>query len=197
MNKVISLAAAFMAFMLYSSFAAATGQTPEEQVRETVGVVLAALENENLNAEERRTQISDSIGKRFNFTAMGRSILALNWKKASPEQRERFVNAFRKLLENTYVVSVESYKGETVRVDKEKITERNASVDTYIVQPQREIPVTYKFKQAKDGSWYAYDVVIEGVSMISNYRSSFRSIVNRQGMDGLLAQLEKKVGTQG
>ena len=193
MRKLIGIFAVLASFLVFSISALAAFPSPEDQVRETVDGVMKALNNQTLSDDQRHDEISSLIGERFNFQAMGQTILATNWKKASAEQRERFINAFRKLLENTYVVSVESYQGETVRIAKEKVSGKHATVNTFIVQPSREIPVTYKFKQAKDGSWYAYDVVIEGVSMISNYRSSFRSMVAREGMDGLLTKLEAKV----
>jgi len=178
---------------LVLSVSQAAVEMPQQQVQETVDKVMAVLNNSSLSAQDRHTQISDLIASRFDFEAMSRSILAVNWKKANAEQQAEFIRLFRKILQNTYVTAVESYHGETVRVEAEKISGRRATVNSFIVMTDKEIPVSYRFKQAS-GGWQAYDVVIEGVSLISNYRSSFRSIVQKKGMDGLLTDMQSKLG---
>ena len=170
----------------------AAAKTPTEHVREVVDEVLALLADESLEKDARRTQIREAIAPHFDFEAMSRSILAVNWKKATPEQRSRFVELFKQRLENTYVTAMENYSGETVRYGKEKVKGKRASVETFIVRPSGvETPVTYRLRTKSD-EWIAYDVIAEGVSLLSNYRSSYRSIVDKDGIDGLLAQMANK-----
>jgi phospholipid transport system substrate-binding protein len=90
------------------------------------------------------------------------------------------------------VSKIESYTNETVEYPGEKQKGRKAVVETLIVTSSAEIPVDYKV-YLKDGSWQVYDVIIEGVSLISNYRSSYQEIVRKDGFNGLLAQMEEKI----
>jgi phospholipid transport system substrate-binding protein len=173
-----------------SVFAAA--KTPTEQVREVVDEVLALLADQSLEQEARRAQIREAIAPHFDFEGMSRSILARNWKKATSEQKQRFIELFKQRLENTYIVAMENYSGETVRYGKEKVDGKRASVATFIVRPSGvETPVTYRLRTKSD-EWIAYDVIAEGVSLLSNYRSSYQSIVKKDGIDGLLAQMAEK-----
>ena len=95
-------------------------------------------------------------------------------------------------MENTYITAMEAYTSETVRYGKETLRKKKALVETFIVRPNLEIPVVYRLRQ-RGGKWYAYDIVIEGVSIVRNYRTSFAGVVKKQGMEGLLASLEAKV----
>ena len=179
--------------MVFGSAVGAASNSPTEQIQTVVDEVISLLKDDSLSKQQRRDQIRAIVAPHFDFEAMSQSILALNWKKASPEQRARFVELFQQLLENTYIVAMESYSGETVRYGKEKLDGRKASVETFIVRPTGvETPVIYKLKLNRD-KWLAYDVIAEGISLIRNYRTSFRSIADKDGMEGLLRQLESKV----
>lgn len=179
--------------MVFGSAVGAASNSPTEQIQTVVDEVISLLKDDSLSKQQRRDQIRAIVAPHFDFEAMSQSILALNWKKASPEQRARFVELFQQLLENTYIVAMESYSGETVRYGKEKLDGRKASVETFIVRPTGvETPVVYKLKLNRD-KWLAYDVIAEGISLIRNYRTSFRSIADKDGMEGLLRQLESKV----
>jgi phospholipid transport system substrate-binding protein len=179
--------------MVFGGAVGAASNSPTEQVQTVVDEVISLLKDDSLSKQQRRDQIRATIAPHFDFEAMSQSILALNWKKANPEQRARFVELFQQLLENTYIVAMESYSGETVRYGKEKLDGQKASVETFIVRPTGvETPVVYKLKLNHD-RWLAYDVIAEGISLIRNYRTSFRSIAGKDGMEGLLRQLESKV----
>ena len=166
--------------------------TPTEQIREVVDAVMEVLKQPGLDQAQRRQGIRDLIAPHFDFEVMSRSILAKNWKKADAAQREQFVALFRQLMENTYITAMEAYTSETVRYGKETLRKKKALVETFIVRPNLEIPVVYRLRQ-RGGKWYAYDIVIEGVSIVRNYRTSFAGVVKKQGMEGLLASLEAKV----
>lgn len=191
------IALAFVCSAWYGTGAfAAAATTPTEQVRGAVDEVLKILQDGSLQSDTRRQKIRDAIAPYFDFRAMSQSTLAQNWKMATPEQKERFMVLFQELLENVYIVAMEEYSGETVRYGQEKLKGKRASVETFIVQPNGpEIPVMYRMRQKQD-QWLAYDVVIENVSLVSNYRTSFRQIAKRQGMDALLKQLQEKVDSQ-
>ncbi len=167
--------------------------SPTGVVQTVVDKVLTALKDDSLEQETRRAKIRELIAPHFDFQAMSRSILAKNWKKASRVQRDRFIELFSNLLENTYIVAMEAYTNQKIVIAGEKRKGKRALVKTVIKQDTGvATPINYRMRQNADG-WYAYDVVIEGVSLVSNYRSTFRTIVKRDGMDGLLAQLAEKV----
>jgi phospholipid transport system substrate-binding protein len=166
--------------------------TPTDDVRSAVEAVIALLKDDQLDRDTRRDRMREVIDKRFDFRAMSQRTLATNWKKATDAEKQRFTELFAELIQNSYVSKIESYTNETVEYPGEKLKGRKAVVDTLIITSSAEIPVNYRV-YLKDGSWLVYDVIIEGVSLISNYRSSYQEIVKRDGFDGLLAQMEEKI----
>lgn len=166
--------------------------SPTEQIKGTIDSVLAVLRNPDMAVNAKKQEVRNIIGARFDYRAMSQRTLAQNWRKATDAEKDQFVSLYTKLLQDTYLVLVEEYTNESVEYRNEKIhKEKYAQVDTVIVAPDKEIPVIYKAR-LKDDGWYVYDVVIEGVSMISNYRSSYQEIAKREGIDGLIAKLEEK-----
>jgi len=170
----------------------ASVDTPRDRVETAVNLILAILKDDCLSRESRWEQIGYIIRRRFDIEAMSRSILATNWKKATLEEKRDFIDFFSQYLENTYRRNIENYSDEKVRFLGEKIQGERATVDTLIVTDSVEIPVVYKMRLNGD-DWYAYDVIIEGVSLISNYRSTFAAIVKSDGMDGLLLNLQGSI----
>ncbi len=192
--RKFALFAILVFFACSQSWAIAVDRSsPTSVVQTVVDKVLTVLKEDNLEQEARRAKIRELIAPHFDFQAMSRSILAQNWKKASREQRDRFIELFSNLLENTYIVAMEAYTNQKIIIGPEKRKGKRALVKTVIEQDTGvTTPINFRMRQNADG-WYAYDVIIEGVSLVSNYRSTFRSIVKRDGMDGLLDQLAKKV----
>ncbi len=169
---------------------AATG--PKAKVQKVTDEVLVILKDTSMDKQVKHEKLRAAIAPVFDFTAMSRSILAQHWKKASPEQQKRFIELFQKVLENTYITALETYSGQTVEYGKEEINGRKASVETFIIQPNGvKTPVIYRLFE-KDGEWYGYDFVAEGISLIRNYRTSLRQIAQNQGIDGVLAEMERK-----
>lgn len=167
--------------------------TPTDTVKDTVDGVLATLSDPSLDEQSQRDNVMTLIATRFNFPGMSKRILATNWKKADESQRERFVELFSQILGNTYWNRLRDYSNEKVEYVGEKIqNEKTARVKTMIITATNEIPVDYSLHKAGDG-WLAYDVVIEGVSLVRNYRSSYQQIVKQEGIDGLLAKMADKV----
>ncbi len=182
--------------MLATSFQVhAQNGSPMETVETTVTAILAILRNDTLGTDEARTLMRTAIGKSFDARAMSQSVLSTNWRNASEEQKDEFQALFMQTLENTYIGRVEAYTNEQVDFKKEDINNNRATVDTAILASSNEIPVNYKLRLRSDG-WFVYDVEVENVSMVSSYRETYRSVVKRDGMDGLLAQMREKAAQQ-
>ena len=131
-----------------------------------------------------------------DFTAMSKLILGKHWKKATPEQRKAFIRAFRNLLVNTYTKSLKQYANQEIRFfpERTKIKGKYATVYSEFVpgNGQRNVPVIYKLRKDKDGNWKAYNLEIEGLSVVKNFRTDFSAEINAKGLDALIARLEKE-----
>ena len=178
---------------------AAAGE-PLEKIRETVDAVLAVLEDETLRAPEgrelRRQKLRQAVHQRFGFEEMARRALGRHWRDLSAEQRQEFVGLFSDLLERSYVGKIESAgAGSKVEYTRETIDEDGfASVLSMITNRlDSQIEVEYRLLQRNGNAhWEVYDVVIEGVSLINNYRTQFNNIIHRTSYDGLVNQLRLK-----
>jgi phospholipid transport system substrate-binding protein len=179
-------------FMMMLASMAFAADNATESVRMSVDAIIGILKDAGLDKPAKRDKIRVVIAERFDFRAMSQRTLATNWKKASKEEQQHFIGLFAELIQNTYIGRVEAYTNETVKYSAEKITDDRAVVDTLILTSSAEIPVSYKL-YLKDGRWLVYDVNIEGVSLISNYRTSYQEIVMKEGFSGLLAKMEEKV----
>ena len=186
---ILTLMIGFTLAFTVTSFA---GKSPTDDVRTSVDAILALLKNEQLSREDKRTQMSSLINERFDFRAMSQRTLATNWKKTTDEEKAKFVELFSKLIENSYVGKIESYTNERVDYPGEKVNGRKAVVETLIITSSADIPVDYRLYQ-KDDQWLVYDVIIEGVSLISNYRSSYQEIMKKEGFNGLLTKMQTKI----
>ena len=132
------------------------------------------------------------IGLRFNYKQMVMRSLAKNYKDRSDAERKEFTSLFKKLLENSYASKIENYKDEKINYVDEKIKGKYAMVRTQIVRKDGVVDVDYKM--LKDGDqWLVYDFVIEGVSLIRNYKSQFSKIISTESYAALVSKLSKKV----
>ncbi len=190
--KTKALVLWFLLIYGFVTVAVQASQGPKAQVENTVNAVLETLKDDSLDRDSKRDKIRILIKARFDFDTMSQRTLATYWKKATDEERERYIDLFSKLLEWTYIGRIEAYTNETVKFTGEKIKNNRAMVDTFIVTASTEIPIDYKMLKNGD-QWLVYDVIIEQVSLVRNYRSSYRSIVKKEGMSGLLDKMEKKV----
>jgi len=163
-----------------------------DDVRTTVDKVLDVLKQKDLDLSVRRTQLRELISGRFDFEVMSQSTLGRQWKKASRDEQQKFISLYSKLLEETYVSKIDNYTDEKVSYGEEKVKGDKALVETRILTKSAEIPIDYKLVQ-RDQGWLVYDVVIEGVSLIRNFRSSYGEIVDREGFPGLFTRMEEKI----
>ena len=179
--------------LVFFSLSARAEPTATEQVKSTVESILTVLKDKSADTEIRRDKIRELINNRFYFRAMSQRALSRNWKKASQEQQDKFVTLFSKLLENTYIGRIEAYTNEKVEYIREKNqSPKRSVVYTQIVTQSTDIPINYKLAKKND-KWLVYDVVIEEVSLISNYRTSYAEIIKKEGMDGLLKKMKEKL----
>ena len=183
----------FSCFLAFFSQLSVAEASATDQVKATVDNVLEVLRNKSLDQDTRRQKIRGLINERFYFRAMSQRALARNWRKASQEQQDKFVKLFSQLLEDTYIGRIEAYTDERVEYLREKSkSDTRAVVYTQIVTKTADIPISYKMAK-KDDQWLVYDVVIEEVSLISNYNSSYAEIIKNDGIDGLLKKMEDKL----
>ncbi|MCD6527578.1 MAG: ABC transporter substrate-binding protein [Desulfuromonas sp.] len=165
---------------------------PKAQVQQTVDAILEQLRADSVENVDRRETISELIHAKFDFLIMAQGALGRNWKAASTEDRAHFVALFSSLLEETYLGRIQAYTDEKVSYGAEKIRKNRAVVDTFIHTASVDIPISYKLLP-HDRDWLVYDVVIEEVSLIRNYRSSYATILRKKGMTGLLEEMQQKL----
>ena len=190
LNRLLKLFV--MAVALSFTHAALAASSPTEDVRSSVDAILVILQNSELDVQQKRAEISKIINKRFDFRAMSQRTLATNWKKTSDEEKKQFTSLFSQLIESSYVGKIEAYTNEKVEYPGEKVKGKKAVVETLILTSSADIPVNYRLYQKGD-QWLVYDVIIEGVSLISNYRSSYQEIMKDEGFDGLLNKMQAKI----
>ena|SRR5919106_4156937 len=174
----------------------AAAGVPTDQLRTSVDAVLKILTDPELKKEskaaERRQAMRAVAADIFDFTEISRRSLGIHWQARTPAERQQFVALFSELLEDSYMTKIESYSGEKIQYPGETMDGDRAIVRTRIVTKQgTEIPVDYiMFKQGD--RWRVYDVNIEGVSLVANYRAQFNSIITRSGYPELVAKLKAK-----
>jgi phospholipid transport system substrate-binding protein len=169
---------------------------PTDQLKGTTDAVIDILKNKDSKKPgkeaERRAELRKVIDARFDFTEMSKRALALNWRKRTPEEQKEFVPLFSSLLEHTYVRKIERYNGEQIRYISESVDDGYATVRTRIITRRNtEIPVDY-FLLKEGTEWLVYDVNIEGVSLVENYRTQFNEIISSSSYDNLVQKLRKK-----
>lgn len=172
---------------------------PQERVRETVNAVLAVLQDKSLqgpdNVSRRREKMRQAVFQRFGFEEMAQRALGQYWQKRTPAEKKEFVEVFGELLERSYVNKIESYTGEqTIQYTKETIDKDGyASVRTTVVNKRDlNVEVEYRLLQ-RAGNWQVYDVVIEGVSLVNNYRTQFHNIISQESYEALVKKLKLKL----
>ena len=160
----------------------------------TIEKVIAIVTDENLKKDKqgRRAALRNAIDERFDYRQMAIRALAKNWDLRSDQERQQFISLFKSLLENSYASKLESYSDEKINYLSEVIKGKYALVKTEVVRPSSTIAVDYKLIQ-ENGDWQVYDFVIEGVSMIRNYRSQFTKIIRKDSYEVLVQKLTDKI----
>jgi len=172
--------------------------TALETVETGVNKVLTTLGDPAFKAKPRDAKIEEVgniIGEVFDFTELSKRTLGREWRKLKDDQRKEFVALFRKLLQGVYADRLLAYTDQKVVFEKEKTLKKGrAEVQSNIVLSDgRKVPINYRLTN-KTGQWRVYDLIIEGVSLVKNYRTQFREIIAKDSAEKLLDILRKKVG---
>ena len=190
------IAALLATCLLTLSPAVLRAGVPTDQVRQTADRVLSVLQDSRLKSadkqKERRDQIRQIVASRFDFAEMAKRSLGSNWQKVNNDEQRQFVELFTELLEKSYADQIESYDGEKIVYGRENVSQDQADVDTKILTKKGEqISVNYKLRSAGN-DWKVYDVVIENISLVNNFRSQFNRILANASFAELLKKLQSK-----
>jgi phospholipid transport system substrate-binding protein len=165
--------------------------TPTEQIEETIQQVLSVVRNTTNSHEQRKEMLRETLMPRFDWFEMARQTLGKHWSVAAGRENE-FIGAFADFLGNSYVGNIGSFKDEKILFVQESIESNQAQVKTKIVPGKGEpTSVNYRLHRV-EGHWKIYDVVVDDISIVVNYRSQFNRILTRGTFDDLLRQLREK-----
>lgn len=168
----------------------------QEQLKASIDKILLILKDPSLKGEEKVTQrrqaLRCAIDERFSFKKMSQFSLARHWKTISPVQQEKFVELFGKLLEETYVSKIESYTNEKIEYTGESVSKKKAKIYSQVIADDIKIPIEYRMFKASKDNWMIYDMLIEGISLIKNYRTQFDDILQKDSFEELLEELQKR-----
>src|SRR5262245_16688756 len=175
--------------------ATATAVTATEAVRSSMEQLVRVLEDQELKkadqASERRQQLQKIFNDRFSYEEMSKRSLGAQWNNLNEAQRQQFVDLFRQLLARTYTGTIEGYSGERIQILSEQNEGDYAEVRTKLVSRKGEIPINYRLLN-KSGEWRVYDIVVDGISMVSNYRAQFNKIIQSSSYEDLVEKLKNK-----
>lgn len=187
-----------LALLLPLTSLAAVAGAPDEVIRSTSQEVIAAIKNDpSIQAGDRRkirTLIETRVLPVFDFVRMTRLAMGRNWNQANADQQKQLVGQFRDLLVRTYGTALSQYKNQSVQVKglDGKADDTDVVVHTAIVASGTQ-PVAIDYSMEKtDGGWKVFDIKVEGVSLVTNYRSEFGELVRKGGVDGLINALDQK-----
>jgi phospholipid transport system substrate-binding protein len=186
---------AFISLLTIALFATAASAGPaSDQLKSQVDQVIKLLEDPALKDKpgERRTQVRKMAEDIFDYPETSRRALGTHWNARTPQEREEFTRLFGDLLDRAYISKIDLYQGEKVKWLGETGDASDTLVKTTIAAKSgTEIPIDYRM-HLKDGRWRVYDVVIEGVSLVSNYRTQFNKIVQTESYEALVQKLKTR-----
>ena len=167
-------------------------------LKSTLDEALTLLTNPELKAESkleaRRVTLREIFRNRFDYREMGKRSLGKHWKKINAAERDEFSDLFAKLIEVRYITKIEAYTDEKINYGGERAVKNKVQVNTNLITKQgTEIPINYKLLKNKAGKWVIYDVVIEGIGLVRNYRTNFGKFLSRKSFADLVADLKSKV----
>lgn len=195
MRKLLEISGAFLFLLL--SLLPAYGGAPMRAVQGNVEQVLEVLREPKLNADTAREAKKEKLRRiydaMFDQVELSRRTLSRNWNSLTTAQQEEFVRLFRQVLEKAYMDKILAYVDEKIVFDREvQVSETRAEIQTMIVTSSSRIPVFYRVI-SRNGGWKVYDVVIENVSLVSNYRAQFDEVLAKNTPEQMLEILRKKV----
>jgi phospholipid transport system substrate-binding protein len=195
--RALALAIATIALLVTSinlaPVQAQTGRSPMEVTQTMVNRALQIMANKSAPVQQRRRELRESIENEFDFAEMSKSGLGYHWRTLTPDQRAQFTKLFTAFIEDAYLSKIQDYSGQQVRfLGQTPLGDGYTQINTEIVQQGKSpIPVNYMLLQ-KDGTWKIYDVTVDAISIIANYRNQFNRVINEKGFDQLMADLQAK-----
>lgn len=172
---------------------------PDLLVKNTVDEVIAIIKQDNGIKKGEKDRILDLVENKilphFNFTRMTQLAMGKNWSKVEPQQQKELVNEFQTLLVRTYSNALTNYRDEVIEVNpiSPQSDAKNTTVKTVVIQGRGREPVPIDYSMEKtDSGWKVFDVTVAGVSLVTNYRSTFNSQIKKGGINGLIESLAKK-----
>lgn len=179
--------------------ATASANDAMSQLQKSVDEILSILQAAELRKPEKKAErqnlVLDVVNEMFDFRNMARSSLGQSWNSITPEEQDKFVDLFKKLVEQRYIGKIDAFDNQKVVYQKQLVKGDKAMIYTDLIGKDLDVPIIYKL-QNNDGKWLIYDMKIENVSLIVNYRSDFESIIRKEQFAGLIdkmtQQLEKK-----
>jgi len=195
MIRASVMASIALACLAVASAPARAG-TPTDQVREYTDAVVKVLEDPGLKAEdkksERRAAVRKIASEVFDVQETARRVLGSHWQQRTPQERQDFAQLFAEVLEQTYISKIDLFGGERVKLTEEKIDGDNATVGAKVVtRQQTEIPVEARMLRKGD-RWLIYDILIENISLVGNYRAQFDRIIRTSSYEELVKRLRNR-----
>lgn len=185
----------FFFTLLFGQAAVFAAPDPTEQFRPFLDKVTATLADPGLKTLSKKQQsqrIIGVVGEHFDFREMSKRVVGQQWRDLSGTDQAEFENLFTQLLQYAYVGKIDEYSGQQVQFVQQRIKGERAEVQTLLVDKDKSIPVSYIMLLRGD-QWMAYDVVVEGVSLIRNYMEQFSEILRKDGYPGLVQQVKAKI----
>jgi len=178
--------------MLLTGGMALAQTSPQQELKTAIDAGIEILKESGLDDKQRIDKLRVVLYPRFDFKEMAMRSLGSHWRRRTPEQQEEFTNLFTSLLEQTYARNIASYDGQQVIYTGEKVEGKYAQVDSRIVDKKgREFEVNYRMLN-RDNVWVIYDVVIENISLVNNYRAQFNRVITRNSYDELISKMRGK-----
>lgn len=199
MKPLLNFFSIFAVTALLAVAVQAAPTSPEALVKQTVDQVLTTLRDKKEEFKQQPGKlyqlVDTEVLPHFDFDRMSRLVLAQNWKTATPAQQEKFVKEFRTLIVRTYALSLLNYTDETISYlpMEGDPSSRKVTMRTEITKPgsTQKLPIEYKMYLPKD-KWQVYDVTVDNISLVLNYRQSYADEIRRNGLDKLITDMAKK-----
>ena len=187
-----------VALTILFSHSLADASEPTDQIKGTIDEIIAILKDPSLNgpekSDQRRARLREKMKERFTFAEMAKRSLGKHWREMNGKEKEEFTAIFARLIENSYIGKIEGYTDEKILYENEMLRKGRAIVKTKIITKQgTDIPLDYRLINRKGGEWMVYDVVIEGVSLVRNYRTQFSKALRSSSYEELVRTLKSKI----
>jgi phospholipid transport system substrate-binding protein len=194
-HRLISCGAALVASLVCTVAVASPVQSsPKAQMQKTIDdiIVIAGEHAGDAAKTVRREKLRELINPKFNFAEMSKRSLGPNWNDLSPDEQKEFTTVFSELLARTYLSKIETVKPGMVKVESEQVEAPRAVVKTTVTSKGDTFPIDYKLTLSNN-TWQVYDVVIENIGLVANYRNEFSGIIRKEKFAGLMERLRKKI----